>query len=243
MSRFYVTPESIVNDSTIIISGNRFHHIKDVMRLKEGDSIVAFNGKGKEFVGIIEKISPREARVRVKSVRKVLPLNLPKITLVCAVPKQNKMDYIIQKTTELGVSIVIPIQTERTIVKLNEAKKVLRLKRWNKIAIEASQQCGRWDIPKIENITSFKTALKSVKNHPLKLIACLDEETKDLKSVLPKSKISSMALFIGPEGDFSPSEMGLAKKEGCKLVSLGPTVLKCDTAAIATVAILTFSYL
>jgi len=243
MSRFYISKESIIDNATIVISGSQLHHIKDVMRLKKGDEITAFDDTGREFLGVIDTISPKQACIAVHSLKQAVSTDLPKLKLVCAIPKLNKMDYIVQKATELGVDAIIPVVTERTIVALDGAKKVSRLSRWERIAIEASKQCGRPGIPKIKGITGLDQALKTIKPCSLKLIACLDEKTVHLKDVLPDSPVDSVALLIGPEGDFTPSEIEFAVRHGCKPVSLGQTVLKCDTAAIAASAIILYHFL
>jgi len=242
MSRFYITPDSIIDKNTILVSDKEFHHIKDVMRLKEGDSVVTFDGQGKEFKGTIEEITSRSLRIKIRSTKKAAVQKLPEVTLVQAIPKLDRMDYVIQKTTELGISSIIAVETVRTIVHLDEAKLKHRMDRWNRIAIEASKQCGRNTVPKIEAILNFKDALKKIDHCDLKIIACLHKDAKPLKEKLgPAQKNGagpSFSILIGPEGDFTKDEVKLAVDEGCIPVSLGPNVLRTDTAPVAALSIL-----
>jgi len=160
---------------------------------------------------------------------------------VQALPKKNKMDYIVEKCTELGVDSVIPVQTIRTIVKLNKQRGALRRKRWQRIAREAAKQCGRTTIPQVANLVSWQGLLSSLGNFDLKLIFCLKEGLEGIKDILRgQSKPRKIAILIGPEGDFSPEEIQQAEDFGCIAVSLGKNVLKSDTASVCALSILNY---
>lgn len=238
MSRFYVKPEDI-KKSEIHVGGNEAHHIVDVMRLEKGDGVVAFDGLGNEYTGIINEAKKKLVIISIKSRQKQSPLNT-KITLAQSIPKSDKMDYIIQKTTELGIHSIIPIITERTVVKIDKNKKAKKMARWAKIAREASKQCGRSIVPEIKDILNFREVINSGQNYSLRLIPSLIGEKKELKSLLSK-KIESTIILIGPEGGFSPSEVKLAQDSGFSAISLGVYTLKSDTAAITSAAILSYA--
>ncbi len=241
MNRFYCSPENIKGD-IISIKNKEAHHIAKVMRLKEKDAVVVFDGKGKEYVGLIQKVLPKEVMVKIQEVKSLhQELRHPKVTLAISLPKKSKMDYIVEKCTELGVDTIIPIRTARTIVTPKEDKEPIRIARWEKIAIEASKQSGRTVLPILEQIKQFSELLLEVKNYDLAILFCLtDEKREELPEILSKFEGEKILSIIGPEGDFTPQEINLAKKAGCRLASLAQTVLKVDTAAIAIMAILNY---
>lgn len=241
MSRFFV-PKEAVNGKNILISGKEAHHILDVMRLKPPDKIVAFDGTGREYAGFIKDARRGELSVEIVETRMSPDAETSKITLVQALPKKEKMDYIVEKSTELGVWSIVPVTTERTIPKWSETKKSDQVERWRKIAMEAAKQCGRIDIPRIGEIAAFSACMESAAGYDLALIAALTEETIRLDDAVSGFKGGKAAIAIGPEGDFTPAEIKAAKSAGFKPVSLGPRVLKSDTAGLASLAILNYEF-
>ena len=239
MSRFYVTKESVLGDS-IVIGGEEAHHIIDVMRIKPSDSIVAFDGSGREYAGLIEKIARRS--VTVKILRTIEPSAPPGvgITLIQSLPKKAKMDYIVEKATELGAAAVVPVITERTIPDWDEDKRASCALRWRRIALEASKQCGRRDIPAVSGIAPFAAVLKAAGGYDLALIATLADGAAPLREALKGFSAGRIAVAIGPEGDFTPKEAELAREAGFRPVTLGSRVLKSDTAGLAVLAILEY---
>lgn len=236
MSRFYVEPEFVRQDR-IYVRGKQQHHIQDVMRLDIGDEVVAFDGTGAEYKGVIEDSSSREVVIKVTR-KEIAAKKLPEITLGVSVPKLDRMDFVIQKSTELGVDRIIPLLTERTIVLLDEKKAASRAERWRNIAIEASKQSGRAQLPAIEPLTKFSAGLSRIDKYDIALLPTLQGEPVSLKEALKDKACKNAILFIGPEGDFTPAEVREAKKAGCVCVSLGPLVLRVETAAIAALAVL-----
>jgi len=236
MSHFYVKPENIDKNS-IYVNGEEAHHILDVMRLEMNDEVIAFDGLGNEYTGHISEVKGKSLKISIHIKRKQLTPDID-ISLAQAIPKKEKMDYIIQKCTELGVSSIIPMVTERTVVKIDKKKETKRHERWVKIAREASKQCGRGDIPKITDITNFKSVLESSQNYTIKLIPSLIGGRKKLLDLVKNHKNDKIIILIGPEGGFSQNELKLAVDNKFTPVSLGSFTLKSDTAAIATVAIL-----
>lgn len=240
MSRFFIPPESI-KAGLAVISGEEAHHILDVMRLKKGDRIQAFDGSGKLYDGKIIGTEAKQVRVEIEAVRQALPASEATLTLVQALPKKNKMDYIVEKCTELGVEAIVPVQTARTIVKLDKDGQSGRKRRWQKIALEAAKQSGRTTIPEVKSLTPWSKVLAMLGDFDLKLLFCLSEKTEKLKDVLRyQNQAKRVAFLIGPEGDFTPEEVSAALKAGCLSVSLGENVLKSDTAAIAALTMLNY---
>lgn len=241
MSRFFV-PKEAVQGKSILISGKEAHHILDVMRLKKLDEIVAFDGTGKEYTGFIKDVQRASLTVEITRTIEPIAKDEVRITLLQALPKKEKMDYIIEKATELGASSIIPVMTDRTIPRWEASKKEAQVLRWQKMAAQASGQCGRSDIPHIGCIMTFSECIKDVIGYDLKLIAALTEGTVDIKSAIADFRGKRVVIGIGPEGDFTPGEVNQAKESGFISVSLGPRVLKSDTAGLASLAILNYEF-
>jgi 16S rRNA (uracil1498-N3)-methyltransferase len=239
MSRFYVPKES-VKGNIINISGKEAHHILDVMRLKVSDNVVTFDGTGKEYTGFIKEIKTKSAIIEIVETKTLHGKEFSGITLAQAIPKKDKMDYIVEKSTELGVSKIIPLVTGRTIPDWDEPKRIASVERWRKIAMEASKQCGRADIPEIDRIKNFPDIAAEAERYDLALIAALEEKAIRLKDALKGFAGGKALIAIGPEGDFTPDEIAEAKRSGFKLVSLGSRVLKSDTAGLFVLAILNY---
>jgi 16S rRNA (uracil1498-N3)-methyltransferase len=239
MSRFFVSKES-VRGNTIEISGDEAHHILDVMRLRKLDKIVAFDGTGREYKGFIKDVKKNSLLVEIVQTRTPAGIEKSRITLLQALPKKDKMDYIIEKSTELGAYSIIPLITERTIPKWNDSKRRSHEDRWKKIATQAAKQCGRTDVPMIGNIVNFSDSLKGASCYDLALIALLSDDTVNFWEALSGFRGGRIAMAIGPEGDFTPQEARLAARAGFKAVSLGPRILKSDTAGLASLAILNY---
>ena len=235
--RIYCPATNIIRDKIVILDPGQIHHLSSVRRLKKGDRVLVFDGKSQEYECVIDNITKDKAELSVVKARKAVPVKFD-LTLACALPKKVKLDYIIEKTVELGVDRIIPIKTARTIVEYSPEKAKEKLKRWQAIAVEASKQCGRIKLPEIELISEFSKVVSQAKNYELAVIPHLGPGNKSLKEVFCDFKPSAIIIFIGPEGDFSPQEIKLAKENGCIGASLGDLVLKVDTAAISVVAFL-----
>lgn len=241
MSRFYI-PSGSIKDDKIQISGKEAHHILNVMRLKVSDEITVFDGTGTEYTGIIEDVRRNHLGIKITQKRNITSGERFDIALIQSVPKKNKMGYIVEKATELGVNVIIPVITARTIPEWSEAKKGARIGRWEKIAQEAAKQSGRTSLPSINPLSTLQEALKYVNGYDMKLIAVLNEKTVKLKDILRGAPGGKIAIAIGPEGDFTAQETEEAQKLGFKAVTLGPRVLKSDTAALAVISMVNYEY-
>lgn len=241
MSRFFVSKDSIKAD-TISVTGEEAHHIIDVMRLKIGDDVVTFDGTGKEYIGLIKEVGKKSIVIKVTGTRDAAKTRAPKVTLIQAIPKREKIEYLIEKATELGVGTIIPVFTGRTIPDWDEDKRTSHVFRWRRITREASKQCGRSDIPNVTDIMQFQEMLKRGDMTGMKLIAALQDGTLPMKEALKGFSGDKIYIAIGPEGDFTPDEVKSAVKCGFKPVSLGLRVLKSDTAGLFALSAIGYEY-
>lgn len=234
MHRFFMPSQDTLQDKMIMRDKREIHHIRDVLRLKEGDEVVIFNDKGIEFKAGIESVSSQSITFKVRQKAAAGRQQESKITVACALPKKSKMSDIVDKLTQLGVDRIIPMKTERVIVKLDKRKENLLMVRWQKIALNASKQSQRNSIPEIDRVRPLKEVLNEAGKFDLKLIPTLIDERKNIREVIVGSRApKNILVLIGPEGDFSGEEVGMAVGSGFIPVSLGESVLRVDTAAIA----------
>ncbi len=241
MHRFYCPQADFASKVVAITDPYEIHHIKDVLRLKKESEACVFNGKGGEALVTIEEVLENTVRMKVKSVRQKGREGRPRIILACAVPKKAKFEFILEKATELGVDVLIPLKTKRTEVIFTEEKQRAKQERFQKVVQNAAKQCGRADIPRISLMTPMAEALKGLDPQGLSVIPSLNGHNSPIREVFNKhQKPVSVTFLIGPEGDFTPDEVALAREHGCIPVSLGPTVLKVDTAALAVLALANF---
>jgi 16S rRNA (uracil1498-N3)-methyltransferase len=241
MPRFYVSAPHPEND-LLTIGGNEARHIRQVLRLRTGDEIIVFDGSGKEYEGTIVEEGPTSVLV---SIRNVFP---PKkefrleITLAQSLLKGEKMDYVIQKATELGVRKIIPFFSSRSIPFLDRSKRLERHRRWERIAIEASKQCGRRFIPKIEAVQDYHSMLSQAFRSSLPLILW-EKEGKRLKEILKGSKNKKDVFsIVGPEGGLSPEEVETSKTMGFVSVNMGERILRAETSSLCLISILQYEW-
>lgn len=235
MHRFYI-PHKIAGASIPISDSEQLHHLRDVLRLKADDQITVFDAEGNEYLARIQEVGKNQAILEIKS-RKRSALKRLKIAIACAVPKKAKMDDIIDKLTQLDVDTIIPLETGRTVVKLEEHLET-RLERWKRIARSAAEQSQRATLPLITPVMDWEDVMDLSRNYDFKLIPTVSDESEPIKSVLLGARPSSILALIGPEGDFTPEEIQQALKVGFKAISLGLTVLRVDTAAVAVASYL-----
>jgi 16S rRNA (uracil1498-N3)-methyltransferase len=239
MSRFYV-PQPRIEKGMLKIEGDEVKHIRKVLRLKAGDEIIVFDGLGKEFEGAIVEEGLSSVVIKIQNIfssKRDSPLE---VTLAQSLLKGEKMDYLIQKATELGVKEIIPFFSSRSVPLLEKSKKLKRHHRWEKIAIEASKQCGRGVVPKIESLQDYSDMLQTASPDTLRLILWEKEGIK-LKEILERLKEKKKIFFIiGPEGGFSQLEVDEAKKAGFIPVTLGRRILRAETASLCFLSILQY---
>lgn len=238
--RFFITPDQ-VHGSQIAVSGEDLRHIRMVFRKQPGDMLCLLDGQGREYTARIVRIERAAIVTEIVSESR-REVRYPLITLGQGLPKSDKMDWIVQKATELGVATIVPLVTERTIVKIRDEEK--RVSRWQKIAREAAMQSNRPDIPNVDKIRTYHDFLMTPDPEPRTLLLLPWEEgTEPIKNVLREHpKIKKIVVLIGPEGGFSVSEAEMAKEKGFHPVSLGRNILRTETAAMAVLSMLTYEY-
>lgn len=238
--RFYI-PAAQWNPERLALEGEEAHHCLDVMRCREGDRIIVFNGSGDEAE--VEITSASKGAVSLAS---RLFLSTPRppatITLGQAVPKGKNMDLIIQKATELGASRIVPLLSERTVVQLEGDDLDKKRQKWQRIAIEACKQCGQNWVPEVAAPVKVESFVRQSKD-ALRLIAAIGPASRSLKEILAEREAAgdprpgAATLLIGPEGDFTPAEISGALSHGFLPLSLGPIILRSETAAIHALSI------
>lgn len=239
LQHFFVS-ESLSENDIFQIEGEEANHIVNVLRKKTGDHIFLADGSG--LLVEAEILTSDRKKILVKKIREVASNTEPLIdvTLIQSLPKKDKMDLIIQKGTELGVSNFIPVISSRAVVKVDSDKAVSRKERWQKIALESSKQSGRVIPPYVHNIIEFKECLEKLEVDLL-LFPWEEKASSSLQEILANAdNIDSAAICIGPEGGWSHEEVEFAKKKGAEIVSLGPRILRTETAALATITALFF---
>lgn len=233
----------------ITISGQEAHHIINVMRIGKGDKLIIFDGKGKEYICSVKDTSRQKVFLKIEKINLISErLNKIKIILMQAIPKKYSMDFIVEKATELGVDRIIPIITERTIPKFAASEKTKKIQRWNSILIAAVKQCGRSIVPQLDGIVPYNDSFNLLNKDAVKIMACLSEGTIDFKKIITEIKTHNengpkeIAIYIGPEGDFSQKEIAVAQQNGCFLASFGKTVLRVDAAVLFALSVIKFSF-
>lgn len=241
MHRFY-TPHLTPDSQDLRIDDSKeVHHARDVLRLKQGAAVELIDGRGLIASATLSQLGAVEIRVRVEDIRRETPRS-PRLTLACAIPKKGKFETIIEKTTELGVDEIIPLQTKNSDVVFKPEKAAHKQERFTQVAVNAAKQCRRATIPFIHPVTAFDDVLGSLLARGTVLIPSLSGDCRPLLATLNAlPDADHVGILIGPEGDFSDDEYQLAHQRGCLPVTLGPTVLKVETAAITTVAAVRFS--
>ena len=219
----------------LTLTHDEAQHCSRVMRKKPGDTIEIFDGAGRVAVCEITQVSKSEVQAQITSETRVEPFQTA-IHLLPALIKAEPFEWMLEKAVELGAASVQPVITERTIVHLDAAQTEKKLAKWRRHMIESAKQCHTPFVPELKAPIAFAARLKVQAD--MKLIPALSEHTRTLKQALPASKPSSVAVLIGPEGDFTTEEEAQAFSEGFVPITLGALVLRAETAAIATLAIL-----
>lgn len=242
MHRFFV-PASSINSGSIQITGDDALHISKVLRLRAGENVIVCDGEENEYTCEIISCDKKHADLSILGKKRSQAESPVKICLFQGIPKAAKMDLIVQKCTEIGVDRIVPMNTERVVPELSEDKDISnKLQRWRKIAEEASKQSGRGRIPVIEKPVRYKDALEMAGKYEFCIIPYEKEQNVGLKKVLKgKDNMRNAAIVIGPEGGFTECEIAAAKMGGIMPVTLGPRILRTETAGFICAAIINYT--
>ena len=270
MHRFYISPENW-NPGALALTGSEAHHARDVLRVRPGEKVVLFNGQGREITAEIADFTGEEIRLRRLHEAETPPLRC-RIVLGQAIPKGKNMELIVQKAVEIGAAEIAPIISDRTIVQVDSESAAQKQSKWQQIAIEAAKQCGQNWLPRVhapkklseffsaveagvspaESLVSQPTRLplqKNIAQFDVRLIGSLQPDAQHLKKILAdyssehQHRPGGVLMLVGPEGDFTPAELALARCHGCQPITLGPIILRVETAAIYCLSILSYELL
>jgi 16S rRNA (uracil1498-N3)-methyltransferase len=233
--RFFVDP-SLLGGERVALSGGQAHQISRVLRLKPGDRVVLVDGAGQEYTVVLDEVRSSAVTGAVEEVRPSRPEPRLTLTLYQALVPRDRFETVLQKGTEVGISRFVPVWCERSIVPGGEKIDAGRMERWRRIVTEAAEQCERGIVPEIGAAVRFPEALTQAAQDGPTLVAREREAARPLRSTLEAVSAggldgrSRLSLFVGPEGGFSPAEIELARQQGAHTVSLGPRILRTETA-------------
>ncbi len=238
MHRFFVRPEDFTSGE-VVLRGSDVSHIRTVLRLKPGERIQVLDGLGNRYCVCLTEVKPKEIRGQVESkeaVQTESPLNL---RMGLSLLKGNKFDPILRKAVELGVRSVVPLRTERCVVRVLRTEEDKKIARWEKIAREAAKQSGRTELPAVHpRLQSVENFCHECRDFDVKIIFWEEEEETRLKDIHVENSPRSIAFLTGPEGGFSRQEIEAAKQSGFQPVSLGPRILRAETAPVVVLSLL-----
>lgn len=237
MPRFLLPPDAWTADPAL--TGDEARHLSQVLRIKPGETITVFDGNGRRATAEVRSVSRDQVSLKLGETQSPPP-PLPAITLAQAIPKGKNMDFIVQKSVELGIAAIQPLVTRNTVVKPGEGKS----DKWHRTALEACKQCGQDTLPKIEDAQAFDRWLANPSGSPgLKIIASLAPGARPIREILHAHPDTLKAtLLVGPEGDFSPEETAAALAAGFLPVSLGDIVLRVETATLFCLSALRYEF-
>ena len=231
MPRFFIDGAA---DGRAYITGADALHIAKALRMRPGEAMTLCDGKGTDFDGVLETVTDRQVTVRITASRPSQAEPTLAVTLYQGLPKGDKMDWIVQKAVELGVTAVVPVATRRSVARL-EGKADKKQERWQRSAAEAAGQCGRGILPAVERPLSWSQALSRLSEEPA--LVFYEGGGQPLRELVTPST-RRLSVFVGPEGGFDPEEIDAFRRQGGGVATLGPRILRCETAPLAALTLL-----
>jgi 16S rRNA (uracil1498-N3)-methyltransferase len=240
LTRVYVETE-LHSGSIVELSRETASHVAKVLRARSGDELILFNGRGGEYSAVVDAVRGARVTVAVGAARDVDRESPLRVTLIQCVPRGDRMDFVVQKATELGVACIVPVLSQRSVVKLDGAQAASKLLHWQAVAVSACEQCGRNRLPRIESalpLLNFLGALPAAPADNLRLVLEPEFEATSAAVRAAEAAVKSVEFAIGPEGGFAPEELEAFRLSGFMRTGLGPRVLRTETAAIAALVML-----
>ena len=241
MDRFF-TPKNNINieQNTCIIEGEDVKHISRVLRCKENDKLEVCDMDNNEYICEIREINKDNILLDIIEKVNIKRESSLKVKLYQGMPKGTKMELILQKLTEIGVDEIVLVQTKRSVTKIDNKKEDKKIERWERIIYEAAKQSKRGKIPTLRGVLSFNEALKDMENNDLNLCPYENERTISIKEGLKNSSPNTVGIFVGPEGGFEEDEIEKIQNIDGKVVSLGPRILRTETASVVASSIVLY---
>ena len=238
MPRFFI--DDVPNGVSVNITGEDAHHITRVLRMKAGEMFTLCDSRGNDYICELEK--KKKNNVTCKILKTIPSVGEPSvdITIYMALPKGDKMDFIVQKAVELGAKRIVPFIAKRSVSRPDEKSLYKKCDRWRKIAKEAAMQSERGAVPQVSDVLNYKQAVDEAGEHELAIFLYENEKETSIHSVLEDKIFSSVAIMIGPEGGFADEEVNTAIQGKMQSVSLGSRILRCETAPIAALSIVMY---
>ena len=241
MDRFFVEKKNVnLENNTCIIEGEDVKHISKVLRCRVGEELEICDNDNNEYICEITSIDKSEVQLNIIDKVDIKRESDLKIKVYQGLPKGPKMEMILQKLTEVGVDEIILVQTKRTVVKVEDKKEDKKIERWERIIYEAAKQSKRGKIPKLRGVLSFKEALADMKENDFNIAPYENERTKSIKQAIKGVDIKNIGVFVGPEGGFEDTEIKAIEEIGGQSVSLGPRILRTETASLVASSIVLY---
>lgn len=247
MTRIYTSSIQVSDKKEILLEGNGAHHLLNVLRCREGDAVILFDGLAGEYHTTITSKEKKRLTLQLvehKIIQRESPLSLH---LMQSISKGDRMDFVVQKAVELGVTRITPLITQHGSVKLDADRMIKKVEHWRQIAISACEQCGRNTLPQIDPIISWSDMLVQLREEEkppvseefiIRWILHPDTDSMHQISQIAQKIVLAAKIFIGPEGGFSDNEVTAARAAGYTAITVGPRILRTETAAIAAITLL-----
>lgn len=241
MDRFFVDKKNInLENNTCIIEGEDVKHISKVLRCRIGEELEVCDNNNNEYICEITNIDKNQVELNILEKVDIQRESDLKIKVYQGLPKGPKMEIILQKLTEVGVDEIILVQTKRTVVKVDDKKEDKKLERWERIIYEAAKQSKRGKVPTLRGVLTFKEALADMKENDFNIAPYENEKTKSIKQAIKGVNINNIGIFVGPEGGFEETEIEAIEDIGGQSVSLGPRILRTETASLVASSIVLY---
>lgn len=236
-ARVFVSPSGL--ERTMVLRGGVFHYLTHVLRLKPGARVTVLDGEGRQAQAHIQSVRADEIELLAEEPTRATQV-WPRIVLLCGILKGEKQDFVLQKATELGASRIVPVQCEHSVPKLLGERGANKRSRWTEIVRHAAQQCRRMDVPELDGVMAFSEALACAEGRRLLLF---EGKAPPVRVKLPPTgQAASITLLVGPEGGFTKEEIAQAEAAGFAPVSLGPFVLRAETAVVAALSVVGYAW-